>query len=140
MPRTLFAYVEPDRAPTLPALQAALKRTGIRLSVDEAYAPGETAGYLPCTLDGEDAGVDLRFEPDAPLPQPAAALAAERGPRTLLMKLRWSGDVREHISALALAAALAEGSEALVLDPDSGQTQTAAALTSRARSLLDDAL
>lgn len=49
--------------PTRPALQEALAGLRFRLTLDEAYAPLESTGYLPCTLNGEDAGVDLRFEP-----------------------------------------------------------------------------
>lgn len=116
-------------------LQSAIKRLGFDLTLDAAYAPFESSGYLPCTLEGEDAGVDLRFEREAPLPDAAAALADQRGLRTVLIKLKWGGDVREQLSALIVAGALADGFDAWVMEPDQGQVAEGAALLKTARKL-----
>ena len=125
MARTLHVYLEPSCVPARGDLQAAIKRLGFSLTLDDGYEPYESHGYLPCTLEGEDAGVDLRFERDV----------AGQGARSVLLKLRWSGDVREHLSALILAAALADGFDGLALDPESGQEESRPALLKRAKSL-----
>jgi hypothetical protein len=133
--RTLHAYLPVARMPARAALQAAIRQLKFKLSLDEAYAPFEVQGYLPCTLEGEDAGMDMRFERDVAWPDGAAAEAPE-GPARML--LRWGGDVREHLSALIIAAALADGFGATVVDPDSGRLLSAASLRQQAQALVDE--
>lgn len=125
MARTFHVYLEPARVPARADWQAVIKKLGFSLMLDDAYAAFETRGYLPCTLEGEDAGVDLRFESDVP----------GHGARTALLKLRWGGDVREQLSALILAGSLADGFDALVIEPDAGAEQAAAELLKRAKKL-----
>jgi hypothetical protein len=135
MARTLHAYLEPGQMPDLPTLQAAIKQQGFKLVLDEAYAPCESSGYLPCTLEGEDAGVYMTFERDAALPEAAAALSAEQGARRALMRLKWSGDVREEMTAMVIAAVLVLGFDALVVEPDKGERQAGDKLLKKARQL-----
>lgn len=47
MARSYTIFLDQDQAPDRGALQAAVKALGFRLSVDESYAPLESAGYLP---------------------------------------------------------------------------------------------
>lgn len=138
MARTFHVYVDPAVLPDRAALQAAIKGLGFRLTLDEAYAPFEVAGYLPCTLEGEDAGVDMRFERDAGLPDSVAAQQLEQAARRAVMRLRWGGDPREQLSALIVAGALAQDFDALVIDPDKGTLLGAAALLRQARELVDE--
>ncbi len=138
MARKLWLCFEAAQAPALNALQAQIRALGFKLTVDEGYAPFETAGYLPCTLEGEDAGVDLRFEADAPLPDAAAALEAERGARRAVARLSWGGDPREELSALVLAMAFAQLAQGLIVDPDKGQVVLPDVLMNKARALLAD--
>jgi hypothetical protein len=133
--RTLHAYLPVARMPARAALQAAIRQLKFKLSLDEAYAPFEVQGYLPCTLEGEDAGMDMRFERDVAWPA-GAAVEAPEGPARML--LRWGGDVREHLSALIIAAALADGFGATVVDPDSGRLLSAASLRQQAQALVDE--
>jgi hypothetical protein len=72
--RALTAYLRRPDVPARAALQAAIKELKLPLALDDGYVPFETSGYLPCTLDGEDAGFDLRFRAVA-----AADLAATPG-------------------------------------------------------------
>ena len=96
MARTFHVYLEPSLVPARAAWQALIKQRGFSLTLDDGYEPFESSGYLPCTLEGEDAGVDLRFERDV----------ADRGARSVRLTLRWGGDVREQLSALILAGTL----------------------------------
>lgn len=128
MPRTFHVHVLPDAMPDLHGLQAAIKQLKFKLTLDEAYAPFETQGYLPCTLEGEDAGVDMRFARDVP----------GQGERTSVMTLKWGGDPREHLSALVIAAAMASSFGAEVVDPDAATVVPSTALIKQARALLED--
>jgi hypothetical protein len=135
MARTLHAYLAADRMPDCPTLQAAIRAQGFKLVLDDAYAPFAHQGYLPCTLEGEDAGVYLTWEREAALPDVASALRAEQGARTDLMRLKWGGDAREEMSAMVIAAVLVLAFDALVLEPDQGVPQAGDALLKRARRL-----
>jgi hypothetical protein len=130
MARGLIVYLDRASAPAREALQAALKELGFKLSLDEGYAPFETKGYLPCVLDGEDAGFDLRFgDVENVSPNHAAAL----GRRDVAMLLRWGGDPREHFAALAVCIALVEKFNAIVADAE--KLLTLEELRARARKL-----
>ncbi len=62
MPRTLTVYLKATDVPTRKVLQKAVDELKFRLKLDEAYTPFEMAGYLPCILNGEDAGFDMWFK------------------------------------------------------------------------------
>ncbi len=119
MARALTAYLKRTDVPQRAALQAAIKALKFPLTLDDAYVPFETAGYLPCTLDGEDAGFDLRFkEAAAELPE---GLKASAGDRDMAMAMTWGGDPREAAAALIVCAALAKDFDAIVQE---GGTET----------------
>ena len=63
MARALSAYLSRDKVPERKALQQAIDALlKLPLKFDGEYVPFETSGYLPFTLDGEDAGFFLRFD------------------------------------------------------------------------------
>jgi len=132
---SLYAFVPEAGVPERAALQAAIGHLGFDLQLDPGWAPYAAPGYLPCTLEGEDAGVDLRFDRDAALPAGAEGLAAQRGDRRTAVRLRWGGDVREQLAATLIAAALAEGFGAMVLAADAAGPLTPDALKAEARHL-----
>ncbi len=138
MARKLVLCLQANQAPDLRRLQAHIQSLGFKLTVDEAYAPFASDGYLPCTVEGEDSGVDLRWARDAALPEAAQALEAQRGDRKDLARLSWAGDPREEISALVMAAAMAQLAEALLVDPDKGLVLAPEALLKKAKVLVAD--
>jgi hypothetical protein len=107
MARALTAYLAREKVPARKPLQAAIDALGFPMKLDADYAPFETAGYLPCDLDGEDAGFDLRFKD--------VAAAATFGGRDVALALKWGGDPREEAAASLFCAALAKDFGALVL-------------------------
>jgi hypothetical protein len=109
MARALIAHLKREDVPTRKALQQAIDKLAFPLTLDHGYVPFETSGYLPCTLDGEDAGFDLRFGEFRADPG-----ASKIGERDTALWCKWSGDPREEASALIVCAALAAGSHALV--------------------------
>lgn len=131
MARTQSAYLSRKEAPARQALQQAIDALKFKLTLDDAYAPFKTSGYLPCTLEGEDAGFDIRFQ-DAD-PARSAALQAELGDRECEITFRWSGDVREFASAMIVCAALAKSFGALVHDPEADVCVAAEDLIDKAR-------
>ncbi|MCI4680721.1 hypothetical protein K9U39_01515 [Rhodoblastus acidophilus] len=113
MARALTAFVKKDDVPSRKALQGALDPLGFRIVLDEDYKPFKTKGYVPVALDGEDAGFDLRFD------EPAAEIRAKLGlaDGAVALAIRWGGDPREELAALAVLAALAQSFGAAVAPP-----------------------
>lgn len=136
MARAQTAYLFRADVPARDALQAAVDALKLKLVLDDGYVPLESSGYLPCTLDGEDAGFTIRFravEADlAKLP----ALAGAIGTRDVAVDFRWSGDVREQVSAMGICAALAGSFGALVHDPEKDALLDAGKLLATARAAL----
>lgn len=120
--------------PTREALHEAIKALKFKLSVDESYAPFESAGYLPCTLNGEDGGLTIRFDALEPYLSQFPDLKDQAGQRDTLISLRSGGDPREDVCVLMLAAALAEKFGAIVHDPKKGTITPADKLAGQARS------
>lgn len=132
MARLLHAYLAPAQLPDQGALQAALTALKLGLKIDGTWSPDAAPAYLPFTLRGEDAGVYIGVQRGATLPE---GVDAER---SVLVTLKWGGDDREHLAALALAAALADGFGAQIINPDKGSAVEASALKAQAKGLAQE--
>jgi hypothetical protein len=122
MARAQTAYLNREDVPARKALQAVIQQLGYKLTLDSSYAPFETKGYVPCTLDGEDAGFELRFEPvEEGL---SSDLKSALGNRNTAMKFRWAGDPREQLAAFAVCAALAQNFGAIIHEPEQDKALT----------------
>ncbi|MGO9134601.1 MAG: hypothetical protein ACLP8A_11220 [Methylovirgula sp.] len=112
MPRSYSALLARAVVPARKPLQQAVDSLKLKLTLDDAYVPFETSGYVPCTLDGEDAGFNLKFlDVDAALKQRAAD-------KDVAIAFNWGGDPREEAAVLIVCAALAKDFAALVYEPD----------------------
>ena len=131
MARALSAYLSREKVPERKPLQQAIDALKLPLKLDGDYVPFETSGYLPCTLDGEDAGFDLRFGDVAE----EVSTALKLGERNVALNLKWGGDPREEAAALIFCAALANDFDALV---QADGLQSVKQLLAKARSLLEE--
>jgi hypothetical protein len=131
MARTLTAYLKREDVPVRKALQQAIDKLAFQLKLDDGYAPFETSGYLPCTLDGEDAGFDLRFKEAGA----DGSNVSDMGARSTKISCKWGGDPREEASALIVCAALVNDFQALVKGGD--EFLTGEQLLGLARAALD---
>jgi len=142
MARALVAYLRRSEVPARDALQPALDALKLKLVLDDGYVPLKSSGYLPCTFDGEDAGFTIRFhdvDADlAALPNLKAALDGRQKAEDVAVDIKWSGDVREKVSALGMCAALAGGFGALVHDAAADRLLTADTLLAQARAELEN--
>jgi hypothetical protein len=130
MARSLIAYLNRKNIPERKPLQQAIDALKLPLRLDDDYAPFETSGYLPCTLDGEDAGFDLRFNDVAGDVSSTLGL----GDRNVALSLKWSGDPREEAAALIFCAALAKDFEAVVQAGEAGERLSLEQLVARAKN------
>ena len=129
MARALSAYLSRDKVPERKALQQAIDALKLPLKFDGNYVPFETSGYLPFTLDGEDAGFFLRFGDVAT----DTSSALNLGERNVALNLKWGGDPREETAALIFCAALANGFDAVV---QADEIQSLEQLLAKAKKLL----
>jgi hypothetical protein len=101
MARTQIAYLNRKDVPARKALQEAVDQLGFKVTLDDSYAPFKTTGYLPCTLDGEDAGFDMRFQNVAADMLPA--LKSSIGTHDTAILFRW-GAIRVNSLLRSLSA------------------------------------
>lgn len=136
MPRSQTAFLNRKDVPTREALQKAIEGLKFKLTLDDSYVPFKTSGYLPCTLDGEDAGFDIRFQ-EVDVQAQSPALQSQIGGRDTAIAFRWSGDVRELASAMIVCAALATSAGAIVHDPDGDVVYDPQQLIAKARKAVN---
>jgi len=134
MARALIAYMRRAEVPARSALQRAIDELDLALTLDHGYVPFESSGYLPCTLDGEDAGFDLRFREAAAELAKAPSPPGDLDGHDIAISCKWGGDPREEASALIVAAALAGHFHALV--QRDGDTLSTAQLLAQAKAAL----
>jgi hypothetical protein len=135
MPRALTAYLKRCDVPERNSLQDAIGALGLPLTLDDTYAPFETAGYLPCTLDGEDAGFDLRFtDVAADLPP---ALQSAIADRDTAFRCKSGGDPREDAAAFIVCAALSETFGAVVREGEMETVLEPQQLIAKAKAAMD---
>ena len=132
MTRAQIAYLDRKNVPARKPLQEAVDRLAFKVVLDDSYVPFETAGYLPCTLDGEDAGFEINFQQVATDLSPA--LKSSIGDRDTAIAFRWASDPREQLAALTVCAALVKQCGAVVLDPDSDTLLSFDQLLAKARA------
>lgn len=131
MARSLMAYLNRKNIPEHKPLQQAIDALKLSLKLDDSYAPFETSGYLPCTLDGEDAGFNLRFNDVAA----DVSSALELGDRDVALSLKWGGDPREEAAALIFCAALAKNFDAATQAGEAVERLSFEQLVARAKKL-----
>jgi hypothetical protein len=116
MARSQMAYINRKDVPARADLQKAMDQFGIKVTLDHFYTPFISAGYLSCTLDGEYAGFNMRFEDIASNLPPALASGVDG--RDTAIGFSWAGDPREELAALTVCAALVKQFGAIVHDPE----------------------
>lgn len=137
MARTLMLFIDPARLPDRMALQTAIQALRLGLKLDGDWPPATPNAYLPCTLQGEDAGMYVNLGTDAAWPASGAASADQQGSRSSCVALRWGGDPREALAATVVAAALVEGFDALAIEPERGVRKSISSLKAQARELAE---
>ena len=126
MARTFIAYINQEKIPLRKALQTSLNALGYKLVVEDDYVPLASSGYLPCTLDGEDAGLTIRFMASENVPDKDTAIS-----------LQWGGDDREKLTVLMVATALVKDFDAIVYD-DQGAQLSLEALSAMISNMLSE--
>ncbi len=132
MPRAQSAYLLRKDVPARKDLQKAIDGLKFKVTLDDGYAPFKSSGYLPCTLDGEDAGFNIKFQDVAADAAPANLKSSLDG-RDVEIAVKWSGDVREYIAAMAVCAALVNNFGAIVHDPDGDKVYASDAFIEKAK-------
>jgi hypothetical protein len=139
MGRQLLAYLSPSALPDAQALQRALDALQLGLRLRGTWPPAGGGAELPLSLYGEDACVQVDLQPRQRWPEEVPC-EVDVAALELMLALRWSGGPREHLAAVALAAALADGADAQVLEPECRLRVGPAALHTVARELRDEQL
>jgi hypothetical protein len=124
MARNYIVNMKQEDFPLRKALQAAINTLGYPLIIEDDYVPFASSGYLPCTLNGEDAGLMIRF-----------ITSEDKANQVASISLQWSGDEREKATVAIIATALTSSFDAMVLD-DNNVALSFTALTASTKEIL----
>lgn len=129
MARSHTVYLAEAAVPDYDALQKAVKASKVNVAVDRDYVPFESSGYLPITVEGEDAGFTIAF---------ATGVAHVQAPgRDVAIAVKWGGDPREFIAAAVVSAALAKGFDGVIVGED-GAAVDADGLLKAAKATIEE--
>jgi hypothetical protein len=130
------AYLDRRSVPQRDALQAAIDALGFDCKLDAFYVPFQASGFLPCTLNGNNAGFEIYFEPVTELLAQFPSLVPTIGSRDAAITFRWGGDMAECACVLIVSAALAKSFSAVVHYQDDDLLYSADQLVQDASSAL----
>ena len=125
----LFVYLRNDCVPSQLEWQAGIHTAGLKLILDE-FSPCDHAGFLPCRLNGGQCGFEYYLGAVADLVKDLESEDIERlrkqiGERDRVVTLRLHGGRMDDLMAAMYAAAvLAELSDGVFEDPQSGEFAT----------------
>jgi hypothetical protein len=94
------------------------------------------SGFLPMTINGRDAGVEVESMSPQDSEEVLAAFGVPATPSTRIVAFRWGGDLTECGCALAAAASIASLTHGDILDPEAGEKMSVAQAFADARQCL----
>lgn len=106
-----YAFLKSSNVPTREGLQQAIDRAGFDLKLDAGYQPRTNVGFVPCTLNGKETGVEMYFDDSKELMDSFRELAEDRD---CCISFRWGGNMRECACAMVASYALADSFDAIV--------------------------
>lgn len=106
-----YAFLKSTAVPTRDQLQQAIDRTGFNLKLDPEYEPRANVGYVPCSLNGIDTGVEMYFDDSDELIESFRDLVEDRD---CCISFRWGDDMLECACAMVVSYALAESFGSIV--------------------------
>jgi hypothetical protein len=119
----LIVYLRRSAMPSPSAWQQAIAATGLPVELDCDFNSDDFSGFLPCKLRGVASG----FEYFAEKLSPAEANEVGAPPGSdFSVTLVTHSDLRELACSAVAAGALAQASGGLLVDPQSGESHTAA--------------
>ncbi len=124
MPRKYTILINKQEFPDRATVQAAIRSLGYKLTLEEDYVLFAAPKYLPCTLQGEDAGFTFSTSENS-----------ETG-KGITINLQWGGDPREKAAAHIVATALAQATGSVVHDCN-GNLASKESLAAETRKVLE---
>lgn len=111
MANTQYAFLKSGDFPSRDQLQQAIEHAGFDLKLDPDYKPRTDTGFVPCSLNGMDSGVEMYFDGSDELISSFQDIAADRD---CCLSFCWGGDMAECACAMVVSYALAESFGAIV--------------------------
>jgi hypothetical protein len=119
----LTVYMRRSAMPSPSAWQQAILATGLPVELDCGFDPDDKSGFLPCKFRGVASGFE--YFADKLSPAEANEVGAPPG-SDFSVTLVTHSDLREFACSAVAAGALAQASGGLLVDPQSGESYTAA--------------
>lgn len=106
-----FAFLLKENVPTREEWQAAINDCGFSFQLDPELKVFEHCGFLPCILEGEEAGVEVYYDGSPDLLEEFSDIAPGQD---YCISFRWGGSMMACASAMILSYTLAARFGAIV--------------------------
>lgn len=106
-----FAFIKKDTLPNRNDWQSAIESCGFDFVLNSEFNPVSDSGFLPCKLNGKDAGVELYFDDSEETLGQFLELA---GDNDCCILFRWGGSMAECATAMIMSYALAKSYNAII--------------------------
>lgn len=106
-----FALIEKSKVPSRSDWQASIDKLNLQFELDPELKPFEDSGFLPCKLQGHEAGFEIYYTDDPDLLKDLSHIADHKD---YCISFRWGGSMVECASVMIASYALAETFGAVV--------------------------
>ena len=106
-----YALMDRSKVPSRERWQDAIKQCGFDLQLDPEMKPFEDSGFSPCTLMGEETGVEIDYDDSPEMMEDFRDIAPGKD---CCVSFRWGGDLLECACAMIASYALAKHFGAVV--------------------------
>jgi len=119
----MIVHLSRARMPSPPAWQNAIRAAGFSVEIDTDFDVDEFSGFLPCTVEGREAGFEYYASPWAPLDATFDEEPEEVPPGTdFFVTLATSSSPREFAASIAASSVLCRMSGGQLTDPQAGKS------------------
>jgi hypothetical protein len=129
-----YAFLKSTNVPTRDGLQQAINRAGFGLTLDATYQPRTNVGFVPCTLNGKETGVEMYFDDSKELLDSFREIAEDRD---CCISFRWGGDMRECACAMVVSYVLADSFDVVISYEGEPPPESLEAFRKEAESVVD---
>ena len=111
MSQEQLAFLMKDNVPNREAWQNAITKHGFEFELDSKLTPFEDSGFLPCQLQGRDAGFEIYYDDSTDILDTYAYLRQDRNSCIMFV---WGGSMTECASVMIASYVLAKEFGAIV--------------------------
>lgn len=130
------AFVRDRSLPSRDRWQRAIDALSLPITLADDFDPASADGFQPCTVNGDESGVEVFHMPLEEALEDVPAVAPHVRGTNHTLAFRFGGDAYEAAAALAMCASLLSVSDCVIWEEGSAEPQTKEQLVAEAKQFL----